>query len=265
MPMKILVTFALENEFAPWRAMREFRPEQWGQGAVDVANVGAAKVGVVLTGVSPKPARTAAAKVMGHQDEINFCVSSGLAGALRPELQIGQVVAARGIFTEPVNVEEITDLIESSGPLVTFAEELGAMVVDRFYTAGRVVARSEEKRMWGKAAGAVEMESFDILSVAAESGVPAIAIRSISDTVDEDLPLDMNRIFSDEGQVSLPRVIGELVRHPGSVPSLVRLGQNSKAAAESLAHFLDSYVALIADRYKALGTRAKATGGAATA
>ena len=28
--MRILVTFALENEFAPWRAMRKFRAEEWG-------------------------------------------------------------------------------------------------------------------------------------------------------------------------------------------------------------------------------------------
>jgi adenosylhomocysteine nucleosidase len=202
---------------------------------------------------------------MGHQDQINFCISSGLAGALRPELRMAQIVAARAIFAQPVNVEEITDLVESSEPLVSFAEEFGATVVDRFYSSGRVIARSEEKRLWGKAAGAVEMESFDVLSVATESGIPAIALRSISDTADESLPLDMNRIFSDEGQVSLPRVLGELVRHPGSVPSLVRLGQNSRAAAESLAHFLDGYVGLIADRYKTLEARAKATGGAATA
>jgi adenosylhomocysteine nucleosidase len=106
------------------------------------------------------------------------------------------------------------------------------------------------------------MESFYILSAATESGIPAVAIRSISDTVEEDLPLDMNRIFSDEGQVSLPRVIGEVVRNPGSVPSLVRLGQHSKAAAESLARFLDGYVALIAQKYKGLEAQARATGGA---
>jgi adenosylhomocysteine nucleosidase len=263
--MRILVTFALENEFAPWRAMRTFHLEDWGPATVDVAEIGGADVGVVLTGVGPKPARAVATKVMSHRDEINVCISSGLAGALRPELRLAQIVAARAIFAEPVNLEQITDLVESSGPLLSFAGESGATVVDRFYSAGRVLARSEEKRVWGKAAAAVEMESFDILSVAAESGIPAIALRSISDTVDEDLPLDMNRIFSDEGQVSLPRVLGEVVRHPGSVPSLVRLGQNSKAAAESLAHFLDDYVALIADRYKTLEARSGATGGAATA
>ncbi len=29
--MRILVTFALENEFAPWRAMRDFRSAKLGE------------------------------------------------------------------------------------------------------------------------------------------------------------------------------------------------------------------------------------------
>lgn len=260
--MKILVTFALENEFAPWRAMRKFHSEEWGAATVYVAEIGGAEAGVLLTGAGPNPARAAATKVMSREDGINFCISSGLAGALRPELCLAQVVAARAIFAEPAAAAENSNTIEASGSLVAFAGESGATLVDRFYSADRVIARAEEKRFWGKRADAVEMESFEVLSAAAESGIPTIAIRAISDTVDEDLPLDMNRIFSDEGQVSLPRVIGEVVRHPGSVPSLMRLGQNSKAAAESLARFLDSYVTLIAERYKGIEAQARATGGA---
>jgi adenosylhomocysteine nucleosidase len=263
--MKILVTFALENEFAPWRALRKFRSETWGEADTYVTEIGGAEVDVVLTGAGSKQARIVASRAMNREEEINFCISSGLAGALRPHLQIAQVVVARALFAEPANVEEITNLIEVSAPLLAFAQESGATVVERFYSAERVIARSEEKRFWGKAAEAVEMESYEILSVATESGIPAVAIRSISDTVDEDLPLDMNRIFSDEGQVSIPRVIGEVVRHPGSVPSLMRLGQNSKAAAESLARFLDGYVAVIAERYKTLEARAGAAGGATIA
>ena len=49
-----------------------------------------------------------------------------------------------------------------------------------------------------------------------------------------------------EGRVSTPRVLGEVARHPGSIPGLVRLGHNSKKAAESLATFLDSYVKRLA-------------------
>ncbi|MGC1169820.1 MAG: hypothetical protein WA886_13015, partial [Candidatus Acidiferrales bacterium] len=67
--MRILVTFALENECAPWRAMRKFRAEEWGPATVHVTEIGGADVGVVLTGAGPKPARSVATKVMSHQED----------------------------------------------------------------------------------------------------------------------------------------------------------------------------------------------------
>ena len=99
--MKILVTFALENEFAPWRVMREFRAGKWGDADVYRAQIGAAEVGVILTGAGPKQAHLEAAKILGSDpDSINLCVSSGLAGALKPDYQVGQVLAARSVRTE---------------------------------------------------------------------------------------------------------------------------------------------------------------------
>ena len=62
---------------------------------------------------------------------------------------------------------------------------------------------------------------------------------------DEDLPFDMNGVFTDEGRVSIPRVIGQLAQRPQSLPGLVRLGKNSRAAAESLARFLESYASVL--------------------
>jgi hypothetical protein len=137
-------------------------------------------------------------------------------------------------------------VIPSSASLVSFASECGATVVNRFYSAARAIWRAEEKRHLGKTADAVEMESFEILAAAADSGVPAATVRAISDTSEEPLPLDMNEVFTDEGQLSIPRVVGQVALHPQSVPGLVKLGQQSKKAAEALAHFLDLYVARIA-------------------
>jgi adenosylhomocysteine nucleosidase len=94
----------------------------------------------------------------------------------------------------------------------------------------------------------VEMESFEILREAQAAGVPAVAVRAISDTVGEDLPLDMNQVFTDQGQVSIPRVLGQVALKPQSLPGLIRLGRNSRIAAQSLAHFLDSYVVALAGR-----------------
>jgi adenosylhomocysteine nucleosidase len=245
--LKVLVTFALENEFAPWRALHNFRDQELGAANVSVAEISGAEVAVLITGAGPRAASSAiSAVVWGEYETMGFCISSGLAGALRPEHALGQVLAARSVMIERVRSDLAANAVDCSPALVSFAEECGATVVDRFYSAERAISRADEKKHLGKSSDAVEMESFEVASKARAFGVPAVAIRAISDGMDEDLPLDMNQIFSDEGQVSIPRVLGQVVRHPQSLPSLMRLGQQARKAADSLARFLDLYIAKIA-------------------
>jgi adenosylhomocysteine nucleosidase len=259
--LKILVTFALENEFAPWRAMHDFHNGTWGAANAQFAEIGGAEVGVVLTGAGPKNAACAAAKVLRDEHEsVNICISSGLAGGLRPDYRIGQVLAAETLFSENLRDKEERQMLESSAALLSFAAESGAALVGQFFSANHVVASAEEKRLLGMKADAVEMESFEIVREGRAYGVPAVAIRSISDTFNEDLPIDMSEILTEEGQVSIPRVLGQVARRPQSLPGLMRLGQNSKRAAESLAQFLDLYVARVAEKTLPLETRAYVAG-----
>ena len=257
--MKILVTFALENEFAPWRAMRHFRLRQWGKAQAYCAEIGGADVGAIVTGVGPRIACLQAQRVLQSDgDAIQFCVSSGLAGAVKPQYSIGQVLVARGVRSERPGGDRNANVVECSGALLSFVESCGATIVNRFYTAERAIVAQDEKAHIAQFADAVEMESFGILTEAAASGIPAIAIRAVSDVADEDLPLDMNKVFTDKGRVSVPRVLGQVARHPASVPGLMKLGQQSKKAAEALTEFLDRYVALVAERTAALGARGAA-------
>jgi len=258
--LRILVTFALENEFAPWRALHDFRPKKCGQTQGHFAEIGGAEVGVVLTGAGPRPAAAEASKVAwGESGELEICISTGLAGALRPGYEIGQILAARSVGSEAAHPELKSSVLESSPALLSFAEDCGATTVDRFYTTARVVTRPDEKRHLGSRADAVEMESFEVLREAASDGIPAAAIRSVSDKVDEDLPPDMQEVFTDEGRVSIPRLVGHLARHPSSVPDLVRFGKQASRAAESLAKFLDCYIPVVAEKMKSLEIKAAVT------
>ena len=86
------------------------------------------------------------------------------------------------------------------------------------------------------------------MSAAADSGIPAVAIRAISDSVDEDMPIDMTDIFTDEGA-------NQHASHPcaGREESTVHRGtdaarQQQQVAAEAIAGFLDRYVSMVAAR-----------------
>lgn len=259
--MKILITFALETEFSPWRPMRDFRSAQWGAVDVHVANIGDVQVGVVLTGAGPKQARLNAAEVMrGEPNAIDLCISSGFAGALKESCQVGQVLVAKSISSEMAEAGSPSKLLSSSEALVSFAADCGATVVEQFYSAQHVVSRAEEKKYLAKLADAVDMESFEVMAAAAAAGVPAVAIRSISDAAQEDLPLDMDSVFSDEGRVSIPRVLGQVALHPKALPGLIRLGEQSKRAAESLAQFLNRYIEVLAKRMTSVASTSATAG-----
>jgi adenosylhomocysteine nucleosidase len=240
--------------------MHKFRESTWGKAAVFSTEISGADVMVLLTGVGQRPAKLAFSKIAwGESGRLEYCISSGLAGGLRPEYSIAQVVAAREIASEGVRDEKgEPKVIPASASLILFASECGATVVNRFYSAERAIGRPDEKKHLGRLADAVEMESFEILAAATDAGVPAVAVRAISDISDEPLPLDMNEVLNDEGQLSIPRVVGQVALHPQAVPGLVRLGQQSKKAAESLAQFLDRYIARITTRAQPIELKAAA-------
>jgi hypothetical protein len=118
--------------------------------------------------------------------------------------------------------------------------------VDAFYSVDRVLVRAEDKQQLGSKADAVEMESGDILLEAIAFGAQVIAIRAISDSAEEDLPLDFNRVNTDSGDISLGRILKEAVLHPTALPGLIRFGFQSHNAAKKLAHFIDAYVQKLA-------------------
>jgi predicted trehalose synthase len=81
-----------------------------------------------------------------------------------------------------------------------------------------------------------------------------VAIRAVSDGVGEDLPVDFNRVLTKQGDVSIPRILGEVLRSPQSLPALVRFGQQSRRAADALAKFLDNYLRILVQQLNQVET-----------
>lgn len=258
--MHILITFALDAEFAPWRRLRPFRPGKWGLADAHWTEIGGAQVGVVLTGIGPRQAALKISEIVWESNEtVRVCISAGLAGALRPEYRLADVLAARTVSTGSAQGPRESRVIECDPSLVALAGEHGAQIAGRIHTADRVISTAGEKRRLAAEADAVEMESFEVVKESMEYGVRSVVIRAISDTAEEDLPLEMDRILTGDGRVSRSRVVGQLVRRPWALPGLLRLGARSKRAAEALAHFLDVYVTALARQTNQISTRSSAS------
>ena len=234
--MRILVTFAVEAEFAPWRELRAFEKVRAEEMDYFSSEINGSRVDVLLTGVGgKKPWRELAGSLYGS--EIELCISSGLAGGLRADHKIAEILVAEKVLAPPKDINAF-----SERSLVDAAVTQGAKKVAAFYTTKHVVLTSAEKRRLGSIADAVEMESFDVLIEGGVFAEKIVAIRAISDTVDEDLPLDFNRVTDGAGDISIMRILGQIAGSPTVVPALVRFGQRSKSAAEALAVFLDRYL-----------------------
>jgi nucleoside phosphorylase len=232
--------------------MRGFRRVVEGSHPCYEARVGTAHVRVLLTGVKCRTAGDAIRA--GFKWSPDVVISSGFAGALRPVYGPGTILAARRVFDDHFDRHVAP---ESDRSLLGSATEQGAAPVGAFYTADTICLTAHDKRLLAPRADAVEMESHIIMSCAQRELVPAIALRAVSDTSNEDLPFDFNKVLTDGGQVSFSRVLGQVALGPRSLRALVRLAAQSRVVAQSLGRFLDTYVARVALDQRGRGSAAE--------
>jgi hypothetical protein len=132
--------------------------------------------------------------------------------------------------------------------LLSTAVDCGARQIERLASSRTLVARAEQKRGVASQAEAVDMESYTILAEAARCGVPAVAIRAVSDTADFDMPYDFVQARDGQGQIRVMGIVSQILRKPSGLPNLLKLAHDSRFAARRLAEFLDAFATTMADR-----------------
>jgi adenosylhomocysteine nucleosidase len=233
--MRVLVTFAVDAEFAPWRKLRDLTSRELSGFTVHEAKIGRAAVDFVVTGMGTENARRGAEAAITKDHKA--CLACGFAAGLKPALKIGDVLAARAVRKMGKN-----KTLECSRNLFMAAYENQAIEAKMFLTADQVIATAEEKQRLSPFADAVDMESFATISVAREKNVSAVAIRVISDRFDEDVPAEIETTLDEHGRVKIGGVAKYVASHPLQLPALIRLGRKSHTAAEALAHFLEAFI-----------------------
>jgi len=241
--MRVLVTFAVDAEFAPWRRMREFRRKTianspavfycgtWGDHTIDI----------LLTGIGLSSCEESLVSYEALQRARPDClISSGLAGALKDTLKVGDLVVPERVRTLKNDANECSDptLRES-------ATKQGAAPIETLITMTRLVSSAEEKSRLAFFGEAIDMESAVIMAHFRKSAIPAVTIRAISDAADEDLPIDFDRCLTPQGAIKPLSLVNAIVRRPSKLPNLVRFGRQSNGAARKLTAFLDQFIAAL--------------------
>src|SRR5271170_193186 len=171
--MKVLVTFAVDAEFAPWRKRRSFRFIDYQGLRLWRSDAGEVEITALVTGMGTPAAVQAMDLMMKMADGdqyFDICVSSGLAGALAESLVPGDIISPLRIVAERKQADVSPDYLEVDADLRSRALRLGAKETDCLYTTDQVLVKVKQKRDCSSKAQAVDMESFEIVKEACAWG-----------------------------------------------------------------------------------------------
>lgn len=179
-----------------------------------------------------------------EQGAASAVLSIGFAGALSSSLQAGDLVIA----------SDIRDSKEKpDAKLLSAARQVQIEPPVRFgvaLTSNAILSQAESKRALASSLAAneigfVDMESTAIAGVCGRRDVPFLIARSITDLLDEDLPLDFNQYRIPDGRVDPKKVVKASLLRPAAFKGLFELRKRSKRCAERMAEFVERLVPLI--------------------
>jgi adenosylhomocysteine nucleosidase len=190
-------------------------------------------VRIAWSGGSAERARSEAARLV--TEGAAALVSFGLAGGLAPDLRRGDLLLPDTVISPdgrstPTNAgwrERVHARLAAGG----LEPRVGAVLGSE-----RIVATASDKRALFEAtdAQAVDMESHEVAAVATAAGLPFLVMRALADPHDQVIPQVAREALRPDGRVRLRATLGGLIRQPGALIALLRLGRESAAALATL-------------------------------
>ncbi len=236
-PIRIAIFVATVWEFAAVRAALPGGRMDRAQGRPRYcATVGRGEYWVIQTGVGPQRARAAARDVFSLQT-FALAVSSGFACALMPAAIGDILIGTKAAAIEPGGA---LDYLEMEGDerqrwcvLLNENGALASVAFGSFISSDRIVYRAAEKVALAEQTRAMglDMESAALASEAKAAQVPFLIVRSVSDLVMEELPLDFNLFLRPTGWL---KGVGAVLANPSSLLGINRLRRQSAIAAAAL-------------------------------
>jgi len=161
-------------------------------------------------------------------------LSFGVAGGLDPAIEPGTVVVATSVFgtggrrwDSESGWHERLIAKAAGGPMIVAATIAGS---------DRALLSAVEKDTLHQSTGAaaVDMETHSVAEVAAEAGVPFLAVRAIADPQSRSIPQWLANTIGDDGRPVFTAVFSGWARRPWETPTLFRLANDTGAALASL-------------------------------
>ena len=226
----IAITFALPAESSDFVRLLAKPVTSAREGLESIhGQIHGRSVAVFHTGVGEKSCRTRIENLLRRQ-QFKYLISAGFAGALDPELRVGNLFLSEN-FSSP-------ELLGSTH--LDFPED--RLFVGKLATVPEVVASKSERERWAAKSGAaaVDMETEFIAAACAARRIPMLSLRVMSDTPAEPFPAPPGVLFDLEQQkTNFARLTVHLVTHPGAIIRLNAFRRRIALARRSLTNALD--------------------------
>jgi adenosylhomocysteine nucleosidase len=207
---------------------------------------------LVQTGMGKERAENATQFIL-ERYPVTAIISLGFAGALAPELRIGDVVVCSTLHCAP-GLEQEEQRVEPCAPdanLLSLASQGSGDGATRFCLGSGVTVlqlNSSIQKMQGLSetfhADIVDMESYWIARIASARQISFIAIRSISDNMQSSVqPFD--RILAPDGELLWKKAVLCFLLHPRYLLNVLTLYRNTRPAKRNLAAFISHLVTKI--------------------
>lgn len=202
------------------------------------------KVILAVTGIGRRKAQRAAEIVLGRYD-VESAISLGTAGALVPELKVGDIVLCSTVYNGRLKT---LDGYISDKRLLQVAASLRypkfKTVTGNSVTVALPACTLAEKQALSQAFAAqvVEMESYWIGKVAQKKTMPFLTIRAVSDGLDDQLP-DFARFVDNQGRWHKRKAAAYFLTKPQEAFRLLRLRHNAGLAGLNLSIFIEDLLA----------------------
>ncbi|MHC4178590.1 MAG: phosphorylase family protein [Planctomycetota bacterium] len=245
-PCRLGIVFALGIEAGGLQDLLERVVSTRGHGFV--VHRGTLKdrlLALILSGAGRRSAaRATEALITGHKPQ--WVISAGFAGGLSPRLRRHDVLVADHLVDAAGS--QLTIDLQADPGLPAAAPGIH---VGRLLTADRVIRLPDEKRLLFRRydAVAVDMETFAVAQVCRSRQVRFLAVRVINDTVDDELPPDVERLLAQKTRAAqLGAAVGAIWKRPSSAKDMYKLKENAVLASDRLAKFLAGFVERLTPR-----------------
>ena len=162
-------------------------------------------------------------------------LSFGIAGALDPDVQVGDTVVSTGVINAKGDVL-FTDNSWLQRVIVLLDQSLSPVHKGLIYGSDIAITSAQLKSdIYVKSkALCVDMETHRMALVAQQAAIPFLAIRVISDDATRAIPSAALGVIGENGKPQIGRVLKGLLRHPNQIPALMALSKDMKLALATL-------------------------------